>query len=178
MGAKKTLRMLVWPECNRSCPGCCNKDWDLNALPVCTDFTPYEMVILTGGEPMLHPAKLNKAIDEVVSQAWVPIVVYTAKSDDPMPFVELAQRCIRHEVPKIGFTVTLHGQSDVAHFDNLSRWLFPFTNDLNLRLNVFSGIDISSLNDIYLADWRIKTGIEWIVNCPLPSNEVFMRWGG
>ena len=49
------LRLLLFEECNRSCPGCCNRDWDLQPLPVCYDLPPYRIILLTGGEPMLYP---------------------------------------------------------------------------------------------------------------------------
>jgi hypothetical protein len=39
---------------------------------------------------------------------------------------------------------------------------------------VFSDIELD-LNAPALKDWKIKTGIEWIENCPLPPNETFMR---
>ena len=29
---KNILRLLLWEECNRTCQGCCNKDWDLSSL--------------------------------------------------------------------------------------------------------------------------------------------------
>ena len=36
--ADEKLRLLLFEECDRDCPGCCNRDWDLRSLPVCRDF--------------------------------------------------------------------------------------------------------------------------------------------
>jgi len=30
----KKLRLLLFPDCNRNCAGCCNNDWDLDLLPM------------------------------------------------------------------------------------------------------------------------------------------------
>lgn len=45
----KKLRLLLHEECNRNCKGCCNKDWDLNALEIEDDFTDYDEILITGG---------------------------------------------------------------------------------------------------------------------------------
>ena len=42
----------------------------------------------------------------------------------------------------------------------------------SLRLNIFKGIDYSSIDTSL---WDIKDNIEWIKNCPLPKNEVFQK---
>ena len=47
----------------------------------------------------------------------------------------------------------------------------------NLRLNVFKGIDLMNVDTQHTALWKIKTNIEWVKNCPLPKDEVFMRLG-
>ena len=60
--ADEKLRLLLFEECDRDGPGCCNRDWDLRSLPVCRDFTPYQVIMLTGGEPMLHPEIIREAV--------------------------------------------------------------------------------------------------------------------
>ena len=50
MNMDMKLRLVLFEACDRCCPGCCNHDWDLKNLPVCTDYTPYEMIMLTGGQ--------------------------------------------------------------------------------------------------------------------------------
>ncbi len=46
MTDQKKLRLLLFEECTRSCPGCCNRDWDLQSLPVCRDYSPYQLIML------------------------------------------------------------------------------------------------------------------------------------
>ena len=169
------LRLLLWDDCNRHCPGCCNKDWDLDALPVCSDFTPFEMIILTGGEPMLYPGQIDQVIDEIVAQTRTPIAIYSAKTDCVEAYLHLVNRHLMGEINLLGFTITLHSQADVKPWQQLAYLLDPAHRHLSLRLNVFKGIDISKADT---RGWKVKRDMVWLKNCPLPTNETFMRWRG
>lgn len=157
-----TLRLLLFSACNRSCVGCCNKDWDLDALPKVKNYRGYDEIILTGGEPMLNPGLVIETASQIRLQTHAPIILYTAKPErlpEVMPYLD-------------GVTVTLHEPDDVAPFLTLPNPLLGagFYRHCTKRLNVFAGVDVP---DIY--GWEIKRGIEWIKDCPLPDQEVFMR---
>lgn len=49
------LCLFLFEECHRNCDGCFNKDRDIKNLPLCNDFKDYDLIMLTDGEPMLHP---------------------------------------------------------------------------------------------------------------------------
>ena len=59
------LRLVMFEECNRSCEGCCNNDWDLNQLDVVADYYGYDLVMLTGGEPMLKPQLIVDTVEKI-----------------------------------------------------------------------------------------------------------------
>ena len=168
----KSLRLLLFSECNRNCNGCCNKDWDLDGLPVANSFYGYDEILLTGGEPMLHPDFVIETIERIRKQSEAKIYVYTAKIDEIASIYDVIYW-------SNGITVTLHDTNDVKHFIKLNNFLlemwiggFISKHEKNLRLNVFEGIDISN-EDLSL--WIVKSNIVWLKNCPLPENEVFMR---
>jgi hypothetical protein len=168
----KSLRLLLFSECNRNCDGCCNKDWDLDSLPVVNSFHGYDEIILTGGEPMLHPGFVIKTIEKIRKQSKAKIYVYTAKIDSVLDIYNVV--CWAD-----GITVTLHDTNDVKNFIELNNFLLKMWIDgfiskhtQSFRLNVFEGVDISG-EDLSL--WIVKSNIKWIKNCPLPENEVFMR---
>lgn len=149
------LRLLLFSSCNRSCAGCCNNDWDLNALPVAKDFRGYDMVILTGGEPMLNPRLVAATAHRIRCQTDAPIILYTAKPEqlpEVMPFLD-------------GVTVTLHEQADVPTFRRAAAKLTG-----SRRVNVFKDVNVPDI-----PGWEMKRDIEWIEDCPLPADEVFMR---
>ena len=161
----KTLRLLLFSDCNRNCEKCCNKGFDLDNLPVETDFTKYAAIMLTGGEPMLAPLRIAKAIREINLQTNTPIYLYTAKVDNTRAILLLLQYLA-------GITVTLHTQKDVANFAILSVLLSDKDKRKSLHLNIFDGIDIAGIDT---EGWTVKA-IKWLDNCPLPENEVFCRY--
>jgi organic radical activating enzyme len=169
------LRLLITEECNRSCPGCCNKDWDLKSLKVCRDYTPYKEIFLTGGEPLiLGPTKIKFLINRIRNKSLpgTKIYLYTAAVEDAFEIPHLLRYLD-------GVTLTLHTQDDADNAQELMAFLGFWdqhtcspVGDKSLRLNVFKGIDISQLS---LNNWKVKKNITWIKNCPLPIDEVFMR---
>ncbi len=167
----KTLRLLMTEDCNRSCEGCCNKDWDLDNLPVETDFTSYDEVIITGGEPMLYFNVLENLIYEIrLQNPEVKIIVYTAKTNIIEDLLDILGM---EEVD--GLTVTIHDLKDLINFISFDMAIPKYLRYKSLYLNMFEGIIHGSLNEIYKTDWKIKDNVKWIKNCPLPENEVFKR---
>ncbi len=174
----KKLRLIVWPNCRRNCPGCCNKDWDIENLSAVVkvvgysrfvvDISEYDEIMLTGGEPMLYPDRLLVIINEIRYQTDAPIYVYTAELDETY----LAMKVL--EVVD-GMTVTLHDQEDVEPFKRFMSFMpQSMREEKSLRLNMFKGVH--DIGGYYGRNWRIKRDIEWIENCPLPEGEVLMRW--
>jgi hypothetical protein len=160
------LRLLLFEDCDRSCEGCCNKDWDLKALPVCDDYSPYDEILLTGGEPLLKPKLVDKVISDIKNSSSSKIYIYTAKLDNMVAVTWLLDRVD-------GLCVTLHKQSDVFAWHRFAENLYSEYWGKSLRLNVFKGVDLSEL---YIPDqWEVKKDIEWIKDCPLPEDEVFMK---
>lgn len=171
----KKLRLLITEKCNRDCPGCCNKDWDLKTLFTLEpdDNTNWDLIMITGGEPMLlsKNGKLNYALAKLRKKyPLTEIILYTAWSYNPIQFVDQLELFD-------GVTLTLHEQSDVPAFIELQKEMKKrgsvcMDYEFSKRLNVFSGINIDGVD---METWKVKSNIEWIVNCPLPQDEKFMR---
>lgn len=162
----KKLRLLLFTDCDRKCPGCCNNDWDLAALPECTSYAGYDEVLITGGEPLLRPKLVQDVIWQIRQQnPSTRIYVYTAKL---FP-VGAAMNILRIAD---GVTVTLHEQSDVGQFGFFNAGLPEYLiMRRSLRLNVFKGVDLNLNTD----GWVVKRDLEWQKDCPLPADEIFMR---
>lgn len=167
------LRLLLFEDCHRNCAGCCNKDWNLGTLPICDSFTGYEEILLTGGEPMLSPRLVHDVITDIreetsLEQDQPQIYLYTADVRRLADIIELLDRLD-------GITVTLHSQNDVLPWIRLAD--IVATNGMcvrkSLRLNVFDGVVLEETKATKY--WKIKSGMRWITNCPLPENEIFMR---
>jgi hypothetical protein len=163
----KQLRLLVWPNCDRNCPGCCNNDWDLDALPELqvSSLPRYNPIMLTGGEPMLFPVALHRIIRVVRKACRSDIYVYTAKLDD-------AEAALRVLAAVDGMTVTLHTQADVPAFKRFANRVanYGLDEERRLRLHVFRGV----VAPVY-SHWSGRLDMVWQRNCPLPKDEVFMK---
>ncbi len=75
----KKLRLILFKACDRNCECCCNKDFDIDSLPIERNFKDYDLIMLTGGEPMLNVLKVMFAIDSIRAQNnKANIYLYTA----------------------------------------------------------------------------------------------------
>lgn len=167
----KKLRLLLFKDCKRNCKGCCNNEWDLDRLPIETEFTGYDEILLTGGEPMLKPKLVLKTIDRIRQvDEGVAIYMYTAKVNPIKESIKILGKLT-------GITITLHEQKDVNSFLKFAQIvgdtvLIPHAK---FRVNIFRSIDIH-IEDITCAGfWVIRKNITWKKNCPLPRDEVFKR---
>jgi hypothetical protein len=161
----KTLRLLVTKQCGKGCEGCCNKDWDLDNLPVVEHFN-YDEILITGGEP-LSDENIDKTeiilqgINVLFPKENRKIYVYTSNPS----YLRILNFCN-------GVTLSIHNEKDLKRFLFWKPWL-EFYDNKSLRLNIFKGINLPKGLD--LSKWTVKDNIEWIKDCPLPENEVFMR---
>jgi organic radical activating enzyme len=164
----KKLRLLMTAQCNRDCEGCCNKDWDLEELPIWDSDVEYDIVLITGGEPMLFPRNVSRIANHIKTKTpKTKVYLYTALANRHLPLL----------VAEVldGVTLTLHEQKDVLRFNEFNAMLLLFPKahrGKSLRLNVFEGVDISQMDTSL---WTVKDGIEWIDDCPLPEDEEFMQ---
>lgn len=162
----KKLRLLITEKCNRNCEGCCNKEWDLSSLPICTSFDGYDEIKLTGGEPLLKPSILIDVIAKIRhDNPLAKIFLYTANTYDDtlLAFIDLVD----------GMTYTIHEQKDVQYFLDFNDCLINSDKYKSLRLNIFKGVELPE--DVNLSYWKVSMNRVWTKNCPLPNGEVFMR---
>ena len=168
----KKLRLLVTSKCNRNCAGCCNKNFDLDALPIVTEFSQYEMVLLTGGEPMLDIERLIYTVHDIKrSNPECLIYAYTAHVQKPYEVLALLNGID-------GLTVTLHSPQDIGHFISLAYMINRLDiRGKSLRLNAFTKSGFRP-EDYFCSfkKWRVITRIEWAKGCPVPAGEDFKRY--
>ena len=160
------LRLLLWPDCDRSCEYCCNKQYDLNALPIVPDFRNYGEIILTGGEPMLYPEVLLDEIKRVKRRTLAMIYMYTACTTKPRDFMAVIREI--H-----GCTLTIHNQSDVADFYKFQHHVDLFYRQIkvkSMRLAIREGVIVHGLSHYW--DVTYWTPMEV---CPVPQGEVLMK---
>ena len=164
------LRLLLLSQCNRECPGCCNKDWDLGGLPIADSYKGYDEVFITGGEPMLKPDLIRRAVEEIREDNPNAIIyMYTAMAN-----LELLSLLETH---LDGVTLTLHEQNDInPQFLQLYYGVQVLgLENKSLRLNIFDEVTYPH-KEYPLDGWKVKEGMKWIKDCPLPVNEEFKQY--
>ena len=113
MEKNRKLRLLVTSDCPNACPLCCNKQFDIKDVPVVDNWN-YEEIMITGGEPLLYPnrlEKLCKAIREVTEQMGLrpKIYLYTAR-----PEWSSFERAVNYYAD--GIVVAPHSVTDIKYF--------------------------------------------------------------
>lgn len=162
------LRLLITEKCNRNCKGCCNKQHDLTKLSTICNFTSYDEIMVTGGEPLLDMGLFVRVITDIrTTSPNARIYVYTA-------YVHSPERLEIALAMTDGVTVTLHEHGDSQHLqDTIDELPADLFKGKSMRLNVFEGIPLPA----YLPhDWHTRCGIRWIEDCPVPADEIFMRY--
>lgn len=168
----KKLRLLITKDCPKNCEECCNKEWDLDSLPIVEHYN-YDEIILTGGEPFFREAHnktwaLVQYLKYIIPNSDRKLYVYTTDAWAVYDYLEEFD----------GMTLTLHEQKDVNNFiaanDAINQLLEKMPSaKRSLRLHIFKGIVLPK--DIDLSNWKVKDNIEWIKNCPLLIDEEFKR---
>lgn len=128
MKLNKKLRLLVTTECPRQCVGCCNTYTKImeNATQINTleGLINYSEIMITGGEPMLHPDKTLKIIDQL-------------KKRNPDALIYLYSALYNKDFPKLlekidGLHFTLHynaNDEDIFSFYKLQESIFERKKD-------------------------------------------------
>ena len=166
----KKLRLLITPDCNRNCPQCCNKNFDLDALPQIAqadEFKKYDEIALTGGEPLLVYDKLRETIMYLreYGDYQGPLHLYTAMPGHEH-IVELAKIT--------NLIITIHDKN--AMIDMLDAWTLLEKIPIRyMRVKLAPAVhQYYAMMDNLLYGCDVEC-FDWIEDCPLPGGEDFMR---
>ena len=77
---KDTIRLILFLDCNLSCAYCCNEQEQFSSQFIKKDFndidfSKYENVCITGGEPFLYPESIWYVINKIPKEKT--IYIYT-----------------------------------------------------------------------------------------------------
>lgn len=174
----RKLRLLVTARCPNRCPMCCNRRYDLEALPV-VDRWDYDEISITGGEPLRFTEPLAARFADTIR-------TLTAEQGAPHPKIYLYTACfdVRELVYAAGhfdgITLTPHKPSDIkglyvfANSMLVERKLHPSNPLPSLRLNLFPDMKALLPETLDLSMWKVKDMV-WSEDCPLPAGEDFRR---
>lgn len=133
---KKVIHLMVTSLCDRNCPHCCNKQYDLNDIPYVTDeeLKQCEILCITGGEPFAYsrPAEIARRYKYYYPNIK-KVYVYTNA-------IELYVHCLTIPHSSLegidGLNVSIKNAMDKAVFDGIVRDDKVLSMDSN-RLYIF-----------------------------------------
>jgi organic radical activating enzyme len=167
---KRTARVIITKACQRNCSYCCNEyDGIMASARTITSLDAlkeYEEICITGGEPMLMPARTRTIIEQLLKlNPNVTIYLYTAKYDERIVTI----------LPLIhGVHFTLHTgatKKDIVEFMEFQSVIGKHQEGKSFRLYVSP--DITQPVMIRPSHWarvQVKPWIQEGALC-LPENE-------
>jgi hypothetical protein len=164
----KSLRLILWDDCLRQCKDCANRAPEAVNAEVLDRSTidQYDEIILTGGEPLLYPQRLVRAMTYIRTQMKpsAKMYVYTAMPHPVEAFIKMLKLAD-------GVTLTLHSQRDVRDAGIATAYIIDnLLAHKSLRLHSF-GATVPEWKNV----WEYKDKV-WLEECPLPENETLRRW--
>jgi len=177
---KKKARVIWTLACQRSCSYCSNKyDNTIQQMHPLTDLATLadrDLIMITGGEPMLMPEKLIDFIKQVREACTTSrIYLYTAYIGDSWHTMGRVLELVD------GVHFTLHKGAtveDVASFKIFQYLAFTHRDKKSFRLSV----DPKMVHPLTIipAVWKEVRVKEWFDadNCPVPLDETLHLWRG
>lgn len=169
---KGIIHLFVTPLCNRNCPFCCNKQYNMNDVPFVTDTELKEAhtLLITGGEPFKYaqPCEIAGYYKERYPNIKNVYVYSNAK--------ELLEYTCNNEggIYNIdGLSISIKNQEDMKAFEKLLMYLRYNVDELQLssnRLYVFQDCLIPE----HLGNFQLIKR-EWQKEFEAASDSIFRR---
>jgi len=173
---KNTARVIVTDKCSRDCSYCVNKQrggsmfWNAHPLTDVQKLLDFEMILITGGEPLLVYDRVISLLIEIrAREEDIPVILYASRNLIDYPTWHRLFKFID------GVTWTVHDEKDDLVHERDKQDLIDFQmnariyTDKSFRLNLApSLVDIYPIIPMVWDQIKIKT---WLGDCPLPDNE-------
>ena len=181
-----TMHLFVTNKCTNNCPLCCNKNYDIEKVPLPTEeeLSSVNTVCLTGGDPFLLGEKLDKIVNALRSRENIKnIYVFTSGYACLLYLRKL------EKLPNInGITFSPKSKKDWKAIEELywGGWQedikYLSSNRLYAFIDKFDDCNYSIDNnlleilDYANADLDCKVFFRtWVENFDSPENEIFRR---
>lgn len=140
----ENIHLMVTSLCDRNCPYCCNKQYDLSTIPQVTDeeFSRAKRIFITGGEPFVfvQPMEIAKYL-RVKYKNFEQMIVYT-NAYELYCYLAKGQSLAHID----GLTVSLKDYRDKDYFEGILTYLKDYPKCKSNRLYYFSDFLIVGLN--------------------------------
>lgn len=155
----KNIHLMVTSLCDRDCPYCCNKQYDLSTIPQVSDeeLRLAENIFLTGGEPFTfsQPAEIADCLKRKYKNIK-KVIVYTNAYE---LYCYLTREGSLGHID--GLTVSLKEYKDKDYFEGILTYLKDYPKCSSNRLYYFSdflieGLDTSGF-EVFAREWQLNS---------------------
>lgn len=177
MTRKPVMHLLITDKCDRDCKYCCNKQYDVNDIPIVTkeEYESVDTVCLTGGEPFKYAEPSYMALRLKNRYQNIKNVYAYANAE---PLYKWLEKNEYDRFERIVFTTALDGLSvsikneeDASAFEKLVN--HPFIKSLKSNyLYVMNG-----LNPEQTGNFKVINR-EWQEDFKPAKNTIFRRLEG
>lgn len=140
----ENIHLMVTSLCDRNCPYCCNKQYDLSTIPQVTDeeLLRAKRIFITGGEPFTfaQPVEIADYL-RIKYKNIEQVIVYTNAYE---LYCYLARDGSLEHID--GLTVSLKEYEDKDYFEGILTYLKDYPKCKSNRLYYFSDYLIAGLN--------------------------------
>ena len=152
----KNIHLMVTSLCDRYCPYCCNKQYDLSTIPQVSkeELRHAENIFLTGGEPFTfsQPAEIADCLKRKYKNIK-KVIVYTNAYE---LYCYLTREGSLGHID--GLTVSLKEYKDKDYFEGILTYLKDYPKCRSNRLYYFSdflieGLDTSGF-EVFAREWQ------------------------
>lgn len=173
---KPVMHLLITDKCDRDCKWCCNKQYDVNDIPIATkeEYESVEIVCLTGGEPFEYSIPSDVA-------TWLKstypnikrVYVYTNAAPLSDCFLEIAAKKSNFDcLSNIdGLSVSIKNKHDLWSFEPIAKHK-PVAKLKSNLLYVFD-----NLLPEYVGNFKVINR-EWQEDFKPAKNTIFRRLEG
>ena len=140
----KNIHLMVTSLCNRNCPYCCNRQYNLSDIPQVSDeeLQKAENIFITGGEPFAfaQPEEIAFYLKKYYRNIK-QVIVYTNAYE---LYCYLTDGLTINYID--GLTISLKNQADKWHLEHITPFLKEYPNCKSNRLYYFDDSYIEGLD--------------------------------
>lgn len=169
----RNIHLLTTSLCDRDCPYCCNKQYDLSTIPQVSneELRNAENIFLTGGEPFTYsrPNEIAKWLKKKYPNIK-KVIVYSNLFEawDYLMFGEPADYID-------GLTLSIRERENICYFEDMHFLLKNMPNCKSNRLYCFGDIDVEGLIEEFDLTNFVVLWREWQPEFVPAPDSIFRR---
>lgn len=150
---KRNIHIMITNLCDRNCAYCCNKQYDVNEIPVVTneELEEAENIFLTGGEPFAYADPCTTA---AFLKGTYPNIKKVYVYTNAYELYEYLYKREKNLWGIDGLTISIKDKRDLEVFKDLVYHRQVFLRRNNIRVYVFNDMEVDPYFKTFKREWQ------------------------